>query len=113
MKLVAVIGRPYGGPPSRQFEGIPPMESGDPDTRQRLPVARVLLVSNRHDGVYLDRFDDSGAEAGDTWHESIEDAQGQAIEEYGESLGAWVEVPRGEQDPMAFAFRMAKSGELR
>jgi hypothetical protein len=82
------------------------MEAGEADTRTRMPLARVLVVETRSDGTFLDRYDDTGAGAGDTWHMSIEDAKEQAGLEYGADLSSWTEVPESEGDPVAFAFRI-------
>jgi hypothetical protein len=105
--LVAVLRRPCEGEPSRHYVGLPPMEAGEPDTRERMAVPRVLVLETRPDGIFLDRYDQSGDEAGDTWHQSIDDAKEQAAAEYGENLGPWTEVPDSEDDPVAFALRLA------
>jgi hypothetical protein len=73
-------------------------------------VPRVLVLESRPDGIFLDRFDEAGDEAGDTWHQSIDDAKAQAVAEYGGHLGSWTEVPTNEDDPVAFAFRLADAG---
>lgn len=107
-RFVAVVRRPYEGAPSRHYVGLPPIDPGDPDTRERMAVPRVLVLESRPDGVFLDRYDESGDEAGDTWHQSIDDAKEQAQVEYGEQLGPWTEVPENEGDPVAFALRLAQ-----
>jgi hypothetical protein len=106
-RLVAMIRREDVKLPSRNFVGLPPMESGEPDTRRRLPIPLIIVVSTRPDGIFLERFDKTGADAGDSWHQSIEEAKEQAREEYGESLGAWTPVPDSEEDPVAFGLRLA------
>lgn len=65
------------------------------------------MVSTRPDGIFLERFDETGADAGDSWHQSIEEAKEQAREEYGESIRMWTPVPDGEEDPVAFGLRLA------
>jgi hypothetical protein len=65
-----------------------------------MAAPRVLVLENRPDGIFLDRFSESGDEAGDTWHESIDNAKAQALAEYGENLGCWAEVPASEDDPV-------------
>lgn len=107
-RFVAVVRDPYEGRPSRHYVGMPPMDPGDPDTREQMPVPRVLVLETRPDGIFLDRYDESGEEAGDTWHQSIDDAKEQAQVEYGDQLGPWTEVPENEPDPVAFAFRLAQ-----
>lgn len=106
-RFIAIVQRPYKGEPSRHFVGLPPIDSDEADTRERMAVPRVLVVESRADGVFLDRYDEAGEEAGDTWHRSIEEAKAQAQTEYGENLGAWTEVPSAEGDAVAFALRLA------
>jgi hypothetical protein len=106
-RFVALVRRPYEGKPSRQYVGLPAADNGELDSRESMAIPRVLVLENRPDGIFLDRFDESGEEAGDTWHESIDDAKAQAIAEYGENLDSWTEVPPGEDDPVAFALRLA------
>jgi hypothetical protein len=69
----------------------------------------VRLDGEMADGIFLDRFDDSGAEAGHTRHQSVEDPQAQAVPEYGENLGPWVIVPSDQDDPLVFALRLDAS----
>jgi hypothetical protein len=99
-RLVAVIRRENVSQPSRNFVGLPPMEPGEPDTRRRLPIPLVIVISTKHEGIFLERFDEAGADAGDSWHQSIEEAKEQAREEYGESVGVRTPVPDSEEDPM-------------
>lgn len=108
-RFVAILRGPYGGEPSRHYVGVPPTGSGDRDTRERIAVPLVLVLERRPDGIFLDRFNDLGDEAGDTWHESIDDAKAQAVAEYGDHVGSWTEVPANE-DPVAFALRLANIG---
>jgi hypothetical protein len=51
----------------------------------------------------LDRYTVSGSAAGDTWHENLDHAKGQAEFEYGEAVSEWQEVPEDVQDAVAFA----------
>lgn len=81
------------------------MGPGQPDTRISMGVPRVLVLSIGPDGIFLDRFEESGAVAGDTWHKSIAEAKAQAIADYGNTIGPWVPVPAGEDDPFSFAMR--------
>lgn len=105
-RLVAIVRRPYTGGASRHRVGLPPVE-GEADARERLAVPRVLVLESRPDGVFLDRHDEAGDHAGDTWHESIEDAKAQALAEYRDNLGRWIDVPEHEQDAVAFALGLA------
>ena len=75
-----------------------------------MTVPRILVLESRPDGIFLDRFSGAGEEAGDTWHQSIDDAKAQALSEYRDDLGPWTEVPVSEDDPVAFALRLADTG---
>jgi hypothetical protein len=105
-RLVAVIRREDVKLPSRNFVGVPPMKPGEPDRPGRLPIPLVIAILTKPDGIFLERFDETGADAGDSWHQSIEEAKEQALEEYGEAIGAWTSVPEDENDPVAFALRL-------
>lgn len=63
-----------------------------------MPAAQILVITERADGVVLDRLAEDGAEAGDTWHTSVEDAKEQAIYEYGEKVIGWLPMPEGVTD---------------
>jgi hypothetical protein len=104
--LVAVIRREDVKLPSRNFVGLPPMGPGELDTRRRLPIPLIIMISTKPDGIFLERFDETGADAGDSWHQSVEEAKEQARGEYGE-FGEWTMVPEDEADPVAFAQRLA------
>jgi hypothetical protein len=106
-RLVAVIRREDVKLPSRNFVGLPPMAPDEPDIRRPLPIPFIIVISTRSDGIFLERFDEAGADAGDSWHQSIEEAKEQAREEYGESIGVWTPVPESEENPVAFGLRLA------
>ncbi len=108
-RFVAVVRRPYNGEASRHYVGLPPMATGEADMRERMAVPRVLVLENRPDGIFLLRHDEAGEEAGDTWHQSVEDAKEQAVAEYGGNLGPWTEVPEAEDDAVGFALRLAEA----
>lgn len=104
-RLVAVIRREDVKLPSRNLVGLPP-EVGMADTRGRLPIPLIIAVVPKPDGIFLERFDETGADAGDSWHQSVEEAKEQAREEYGESVGVWTPVPDSEEDVFAFGRRL-------
>jgi hypothetical protein len=108
-RFVANLLRPYTGEPSRHLVGLPPMEAGGTDTRERMAFPRVLVLESRPEGTFLNRYDDSGGEVGYTWHQSIDDAKEQAVAEYGKNLGPWIKMPDSEQDPVGLGMRLAKS----
>jgi hypothetical protein len=60
---------------------------------ERMPVAALLVVDEADDGIYLLRYAANGEFAGDSWHQSIEDARHQARFEYGPLT--WTEAPDG------------------
>jgi hypothetical protein len=71
----------------------------------RLPVPQLLVIETRSDGYFLIRYTDGGAFAGDTWHESFEDAVSQSQFEFG--AADWTEVPEAEPDAVRFARSLA------
>jgi hypothetical protein len=83
------------------------MRASEPDTREQLDVPRVVVLESRADGIFLNRYDETGDEVGDTWHQSFEEAKEQAAAEYADNLGPWTEVPQSEDDAVAFALRLA------
>jgi hypothetical protein len=87
------------GQPQRRIHrgGLPPELGGDSPQRT-LPAARFLTIELTPEGFFLFRFAEDGAFAGDTWHRSVEEAKGQAIYEYGNALGSWVDIPDDASD---------------
>lgn len=65
--------------------------------RQEMAVPRFLVIDaapkKPDTGVFLYRFDGKGHCVGDTWHQSIEEAKGQAIYEYKDLAQEWQEIP--------------------
>ena len=102
VRLFALVKKEPGLPPSRHFVGMPPELTGCKDYRQRLPMARVLLLQEENDGISLYRYAQNGGLAGDTWHETIRDAMEQAEDEYGDALGEWKPVPDDVDDADEF-----------
>jgi hypothetical protein len=68
-----------------------------------MPWPAFLLVEHRPDGIFLFRYTAEGEYAGDTWHQSHEEAIGQARFEYGDLVGDWLPVPPEVRDVVAFA----------
>jgi hypothetical protein len=67
--------------------------------------AAILSIEVEDDGVFLYRFAADGAFAGDTWHQTIEEAQEQATFEFGHAISDWVAIPPDEKDVVAFALK--------
>jgi hypothetical protein len=72
------------------------------------PRARVVLLAKHPDGWFLYRYSSDGAFAGDTWHQSREDALDQATFEFGVALSTWAGVP-DDVDPFDHVRDMARS----
>lgn len=75
---------------------------------EMLPLADVVvLVADEDPGAMLFRYTAYGEFGGDTWHPSVDDAQEQAIYEYGDALLEWLDVPAHVPDVHAYAVRFA------
>jgi hypothetical protein len=81
----------------------------DPEADQTsLPWPDVVVIDEVSIGnVFLYRLTDRGDMAGDTWHQSVEDAVEQAAFEYGSLIGTWSTIPEGVDDGLDFATRAA------
>jgi hypothetical protein len=99
-------------PRVRHFTGLPPELSGD-RVRELLPPARVLVIEERGGQLFLLRYDQLGSDVGDTWHESLQDAQEQAKFEYGPLLTEWTDVPREVADAADYMLRQSRNIEGR
>lgn len=78
------------------------------DPESMLPPADVvLLVSEPRGQTMLFRYSAHGELCGDTPHDSMADAEEQALQEYGEALLGWIDVPDGVPDAHAFAIQYA------
>ena len=78
-------------------------ESGDLSdvgTGRPLPQVKVLLIAERVDGFFLERFTDRGELVGDTQHETLDEAMRQAYSEY-DALSDWRFCPDGA-DPLEY-----------
>jgi len=98
MRFAALIEQTDIHPASRHSVGMPLGLGRPSDSQESMPWPRIVLTRQGGRGVFLDRFTEDGESAGDTWHESLEDARDQALEEYNGSLGRWHEVPEGLED---------------
>ena len=106
VRLVAkVIARPSSSQ-VRHYRGLPPELGGADDTREEMPLAEVLLIEVETDGVFLFRLTADGLFAGDTWHQSIQEAQEQAKFEFGPDLSNWTPVPSDVEDMIAYARKL-------
>ena len=72
-----------------------------------MPHPHVVLAVSDGTSAMLYRYAADGTFAGDTWHESLEEAKAAAEEEYGLALQAWREVPADVTDAHAYAIANA------
>jgi len=108
MRMIAVLSRNVVGN-TRHYMGMPPILTGGIDYRQDLGPARFLVIEEKPDGIFLYRYGSGGEFAGDTWHQSMDDAKHQVAFEYGDSVGDWREVPLEISDVIAYVVHLAKS----
>jgi len=95
---VAIVFTADDRPPSRHFVGMPEVIGPAGQNRSALAWPRVAVIIERPDGVFLERFSDSGEPVGDTWHMTVEEAKEQAAKEYDQLLGPWHVVPSEVDD---------------
>lgn len=57
----------------------------------KVKSAVSVAIEENLDGIFLFRFSADGQVVGDTWHMSVEEAKEQAIYEFGDLLGEWIE----------------------
>jgi hypothetical protein len=92
----------------KHYVGIPSQLADGKDTRSEMGPARFLVIEERPDGVFLNRFDATGECVGDTWHMSIDDAKNQADYEYRGDVLNWQDVPQAIEDVAAFGMACAR-----
>lgn len=78
------------------------------EAEKMLPVADVvLLIAGADPGAMLFRYTAYGEFAGDTWHQTVSDAEEQAAFEYEDALQPWLDVPDEIADAHRFAVQYA------
>lgn len=102
MRLFAKVAQSEGSFAVKHYQGMPPELIGGEETRTPLPRASVLLIEEQPSGIYLFRLTSGGRIAGDTWHQTIEDAKYQAEYEYAGTLADWEVIPVDVTDPIQF-----------
>jgi hypothetical protein len=73
-----------------------------------MPFPDVVLIEGDAAEGMTYRYRANGEFCGDTWHESLEAAKSQAIEEYGNALGKWLPVPEDVENAHTFARAVAQ-----
>jgi hypothetical protein len=78
-----------------------------------MPLPQIIVLETQQSGAaMLFRYTADGADCGDTWHQTIEDAKHQAAWEYEAALGMWAAAPpecTGIESALQYARRLRKS----
>jgi hypothetical protein len=77
--------------------------------REPVPDVKVLLISQRPDGFFLQRFNERGELVGETRHDEMDDAMREAYAEYGQ-ISDWRLCPDGA-DPLEYIRGRQKANE--
>lgn len=83
----AVRLRPGAPGRTKHSIGLPVDLGGGP---MPMADASFVVLARTPDGYFLERYTETGEFAGDTWHQTLADALGQADWEYGGRVGVWV-----------------------
>jgi hypothetical protein len=111
VRLFAIVHANVLHAKTRHLIGLPEELAGIGDELHQLPSPDVLLIEQESEGnVFLYRMTRSGEPAGDTWHQSVDDAKHQANYEYGDTLGEWRAIPDDVSDPRDFAVQAVNAG---
>ena len=92
----AEVLSPTPDPGARHESGRLPAVAG----RERIPDVKFLLISQRVDGFFLERFDERGGLLGETRHDEMDDAMRQAYSECG-PISEWRLCP-DDADPLDY-----------
>ncbi len=91
----------------KHYLGYPPELTNEPDSRTLLSLPKVLVIKQTAaSDVFLFRFTETGEYAGDTWHQSIEEAKKQADFEYGVAKDSWQRIPSEVKDVVRFTLNL-------
>jgi hypothetical protein len=92
-EVLSLAVTPNGRPGESQR--APDVETG----QHRLPDVKVLLIDERVEGFFLERFNDRGEPVGTTQHETMDEAMWQAYSEY--EIADWKSCP-DDVDPVEY-----------
>jgi hypothetical protein len=109
MRFLSLLTLRNSGAKTRHFVGLPPELTGGKDTRQEMGTAYFLTIEEEADQIFLYRFGKDGACVGDTWHRNVDEAKEQALYEYGDAVGQWIDVPPDRKDTVAFGLEQIRS----
>jgi hypothetical protein len=108
-RLFTMLSVSTSSPKAQHYIGVPPVLTDGEETRRKMGRARVLLIQENADGVFLYRYDETGVCVGDTWHMNIDDAKHQAAYEYEDQMEDWRDVLPEIEDAIAFSVARARS----
>lgn len=91
----------------KHYVGLPAVLTDGIDMSVRLPTADMVLIIEEAGGFLIYRYR-CGELVGDTWHGTLEDAEGQLRFEFHLTL-PWIDVPEAEPDPARFAIERLRS----
>ncbi len=89
MRIFATIAATDIHPPTHHFIGLPAELDPDGAPASEMPWPRIVIITERTDGVFLDWYTERGDSSGDTWHLNVDDAKAQAVAEYDGMLSEW------------------------
>ena len=113
IRLIAKIKNNKISSPTAHYSGFPPSVKKGNNTRVLLPSADILLIEQRkndtflfrsENDTFLFRFTMEGEYAGDTWHQSVQEAKKQAAFEYGVIDDTWQIVTVDIDDVIQFSY---------
>jgi hypothetical protein len=87
---------------TKHYFGLPPELARGEDSRQEMIRPTYLAIKVSPEGFFLYRYTSQGLFAGDTWHETLEDAKHQAHFEFGDFISDWQEIPSSNDNPIEF-----------
>lgn len=73
-----------------------------------MPIAKVLVLYMTPNGYGLYRYDKNGEFAGDTLHETEEDANEQIEYEFSLKDVNWMDIPKDVNEPIKYAIDYMK-----
>jgi hypothetical protein len=88
---------------TRHTWGVPPED-------RLMPWPVALVIEESAADAMLFRYAPDGTFAGDTWHETVEDAKDQAAFEYDALVSGWERIPEGE-DATSYALARARAND--
>jgi hypothetical protein len=102
MRLISLVGQTsaQSSPSVSHYLGLP--QALSPKGTSLLPRPDFLVIEETSEGFFLYRYTRHQDFGGDTWHQSLEEAQEQAAFEFGSSLLGWSELASDVEDPIVY-----------